>query len=46
MYSHNTYDGVPVGDELVSVDPTGEVKASFSGLLPHDGSGLQRGWPR
>lgn len=46
VYSYNTYDGVPVADELVSVDYTGEAAASFTGLRQHFGSGLQWGWSR
>jgi hypothetical protein len=45
VYAYNTYDGVPAGDELLSVDRTGEARAPFLGLRPHFGSGLQWGWP-
>jgi hypothetical protein len=44
VHAYNTYEGVPAGGELVTVDYTGEATASFSGLRQHFGSGLQWGW--
>jgi hypothetical protein len=44
VHIYNTYGGAPADDELVTVDYTGEARASFSGLRQHFGSGLQWGW--
>lgn len=45
VHSYNSFEGLPAADETVAVDSTGEVSASFSGLRPHYGYGLQWGWP-
>jgi hypothetical protein len=43
--AYDTYGDEPGGTERVAVDHTGEATASFTGLRPHFGFGLQWGWP-
>jgi hypothetical protein len=44
VYHYYAYDGTPGDDERVAIDWTGEAKASFTGLRPHYGFGLQWAW--